>query len=47
MAASVKPWAPNAAGVVIPQAGHFIPDEQPEATAAALITFVASGGAAG
>ncbi|MBR7830357.1 alpha/beta fold hydrolase [Actinospica sp. MGRD01-02] len=47
MAASVRPWAPNTAGVVIPQAGHFIPDEQPEATAAALIAFVERGGAAG
>lgn len=47
MAASVRPWAPNATGVVIPQAGHFIPDEQPEATAAALIAFVERGGAAG
>ena len=47
MAASVRPWAPNATGVVIPQAGHFIPDEQPEATASALIAFVERAGAAG
>ncbi|MFG3283248.1 alpha/beta fold hydrolase [Streptomyces sp. NPDC048111] len=40
MAASLKPWANNATGVVIPEAGHFIPDEQPEATVDALTAFI-------
>ncbi|MEV4148009.1 alpha/beta hydrolase [Amycolatopsis sp. NPDC049691] len=41
MAASLSPWADNATGVVIPDAGHFIPDEQPDAVVAALTAFVA------
>lgn len=41
MAASISPWAKNATGIVVPDAGHFIPDEQPEAVAAALADFVA------
>lgn len=40
MAASLSPWAANVTGVVIPQAGHFIPDEQPDATVDALTAFV-------
>lgn len=42
MAASIGPWAANVTGVVIPQAGHFIPDEQPGATADALTGFIES-----
>ncbi|MFI6864811.1 alpha/beta fold hydrolase [Streptomyces sp. NPDC050421] len=41
MAASIRPWADNATGVVVPDAGHFIPDEQPDAVAAALARFIA------
>ncbi|BCL26333.1 alpha/beta fold hydrolase [Streptomyces aurantiacus] len=41
MAASIGPWADNATGVVVPNAGHFIPDEQPDAVAAALTDFIA------
>ncbi|MFF4308288.1 alpha/beta fold hydrolase [Streptomyces sp. NPDC001601] len=41
MAASMRPWADNVTGVVVPDAGHYIPDEQPEAVAAALLGFVA------
>lgn len=41
MAASISPWADNITGVVVPDAGHFIPDEQPEAVAAALAAFIA------
>ncbi|MBB1158991.1 MULTISPECIES: alpha/beta fold hydrolase [Amycolatopsis] len=41
MAASLSPWANNVTGVVIPDAGHFIPDEQPDAVVAALTTFIA------
>lgn len=40
MAASIGPWADNATGVVVPDAGHFIPDEQPDAVAAALAAFI-------
>ncbi|MGW5656891.1 alpha/beta fold hydrolase [Streptomyces humi] len=40
MAASIKPWADHATGIVVPDAGHFIPDEQPDAVAAALTDFV-------
>jgi pimeloyl-ACP methyl ester carboxylesterase len=39
MAASIRPWADDVAGVVVPDAGHFIPDEQPDAVAAALAGF--------
>ncbi|MFF0465548.1 alpha/beta fold hydrolase [Streptomyces mexicanus] len=40
MAASIKPWADHATGIVVPDAGHFIPDEQPDAVAAALTDFI-------
>ncbi|MGW5517203.1 alpha/beta fold hydrolase [Nocardia africana] len=40
MAASIRPWADNTTGVTIPHAGHFIPDEQPEAVADALTAFI-------
>ncbi|MGW4385525.1 alpha/beta fold hydrolase [Streptomyces sp. NPDC004685] len=40
MAASISPWADNATGVVIPDAGHFIPDEQPVAVVDALTAFI-------
>lgn len=40
MAASLGPWAENATGIVVPDAGHFIPDEQPEAVVAAIRDFV-------
>jgi pimeloyl-ACP methyl ester carboxylesterase len=40
MAASISPWAENVTGVVIPEAGHFIPDEQPDATVDALTAFI-------
>lgn len=40
MAASLGPWAGRTTGIVVPDAGHFIPDEQPEAVAAALTDFI-------
>ncbi|ALO99956.1 alpha/beta fold hydrolase [Streptomyces olivaceoviridis] len=40
MAASIRPWADNTTGIVVPDAGHFIPDEQPDAVAAALVGFI-------
>jgi pimeloyl-ACP methyl ester carboxylesterase len=42
MAASIRPWADNATGVVVPDAGHYIPEEQPEAVANALSEFIAA-----
>ncbi|MEV8321261.1 alpha/beta hydrolase [Streptomyces sp. NPDC059900] len=40
MAASIRPWADHATGIIVPDAGHFIPDEQPAAVAAALTGFI-------
>lgn len=40
MAASLRPWAQNVTGVVIPDAGHFIPEEQPDTTVDALTAFI-------
>ncbi|MEV6791683.1 alpha/beta hydrolase [Streptomyces sp. NPDC051320] len=40
MAASISPWADDTTGVVVPDAGHFIPDEQPAAVVAALDDFI-------
>ncbi|WP_020499493.1 alpha/beta fold hydrolase [Sciscionella marina] len=40
MAASLCPWADNVSGAVIPDAGHFIPDEQPGALVDALTAFI-------
>ncbi|MFF0493121.1 alpha/beta fold hydrolase [Nocardia sp. NPDC004068] len=42
MAASLKPWAGNTRGVLIPDAGHYIPEEQPEAVVDAVTAFVES-----
>ncbi|MFJ4435276.1 alpha/beta fold hydrolase [Streptomyces sp. NPDC088923] len=39
MAASLSPWAENVTGVIVPDSGHYIPEEQPEAVAAALTDF--------
>ncbi|WP_409235669.1 alpha/beta fold hydrolase [Streptomyces sp. PA5.6] len=41
MAASLSPWADDVSRLVVPDAGHFIPDEQPEAVAAAITDFIA------
>nr|WP_245642250.1 hypothetical protein [Nonomuraea candida] len=43
MAASISPWADDVTGVVVPDAGHFIPDEQPAAVAAAVADFILGG----
>ncbi|HEY3709739.1 MAG TPA: alpha/beta hydrolase [Amycolatopsis sp.] len=43
MAAPLRPWAGNTTGIVVPDAGHFIPDEQPDAVAAALADFISNG----
>jgi len=39
MAGSISPWAENVRGIIVPDAGHYIPEEQPEAVAAALTDF--------
>jgi len=39
MAASLGPWAEDVTGAIVPDAGHYIPEEQPEAVAAALTGF--------
>ncbi|NEA42010.1 alpha/beta hydrolase [Streptomyces sp. SID11385] len=39
MAASLSPWAENVTGVIVPDSGHYIPEEQPEAVTAALTDF--------
>ncbi|MEU2675910.1 alpha/beta hydrolase [Streptomyces sp. NPDC007107] len=44
MGASLRPWADHATGIVVPEAGHFIPDEQPDAVAAALDDFITEAG---
>jgi pimeloyl-ACP methyl ester carboxylesterase len=44
MAASLSPWAKNVTGAVIPDAGHFIPEEQPEAVVGALSAFIDQAG---
>lgn len=41
MAASLGPCADNTTGIVVPRAGHFIPDEQPEVIATAIADFIA------
>lgn len=43
MAASISPWAEDITGVVVPGAGHFIPDEQPKAVATAIADFILGG----
>ncbi|MEU1946532.1 alpha/beta hydrolase, partial [Streptomyces sp. NPDC020125] len=43
MASSFGQWADDVTGVVVPDAGHFIPDEQPEAVAAAIADFILDG----
>lgn len=43
MAATLTRWAPGATGVVIPDAGRFIPDEQPAAVVDTLTAFVDHG----
>jgi pimeloyl-ACP methyl ester carboxylesterase len=40
MAASLAPWVEDVSGVVIPDTGHFIPEEQPSAVVEALLTFI-------
>ena len=43
--ASLKRVATNVRGVVIPESGHFVPEEQPEAVARLLLEFFGDAGA--
>ncbi|WP_328312722.1 alpha/beta hydrolase [Streptomyces sp. NBC_00442] len=43
MAASIRAWAENATGVVVPGAGHFIPDERPGVVVDVLTAFIGGG----
>jgi pimeloyl-ACP methyl ester carboxylesterase len=40
MGESLKPYFQNVTSVVIPDSGHFVPEEQPEALAKALMPFL-------
>jgi pimeloyl-ACP methyl ester carboxylesterase len=40
MGESLKPYFENVTSVVIPDSGHFVPEEQPEALARALLAFL-------
>jgi pimeloyl-ACP methyl ester carboxylesterase len=40
MGEALQPYFENLTSVVIPEAGHFVPEEQPEALAKALIPFL-------
>jgi pimeloyl-ACP methyl ester carboxylesterase len=40
MGESLQPYFQNATSLVIPDAGHFVPEEQPEALAKALVAFL-------
>ena len=42
MGAALSAWADDVTGIIIPQAGHFIPDEQPDAVVDALTAFIDS-----
>jgi pimeloyl-ACP methyl ester carboxylesterase len=42
MGESLQPYFQNATSLVIPDAGHFVPEEQPEALAEALVAFLSA-----
>lgn len=44
MGESLQPYFQNASSLVIPDAGHFVPEEQPEVLAKALVAFLAVNG---
>ena len=44
MGESLQPYFQNATSLVIPDAGHFVPEEQPEALAKALLAFLSAKG---
>jgi pimeloyl-ACP methyl ester carboxylesterase len=44
MGDSLKPYFENVTSLVIPDAGHFVPEEQPEALAKSLKAFLAAKG---
>jgi pimeloyl-ACP methyl ester carboxylesterase len=40
MGEALQPYFQNVTSVVVPDAGHFVPEEQPEVLAKALIPFL-------
>ncbi|WP_263355020.1 alpha/beta fold hydrolase [Acidicapsa acidisoli] len=44
MGESLQPYFQSAISLVIPDAGHFVPEEQPEALAKALVAFLSAKG---
>jgi pimeloyl-ACP methyl ester carboxylesterase len=40
MGEALEPYFQNVTSVMIPDAGHFVPEEQPEALAKALMVFL-------
>jgi len=42
MGESLQPYFQNASSLVIPEAGHFVPEEQPQALAKALVAFLSA-----
>jgi pimeloyl-ACP methyl ester carboxylesterase len=42
MGDALQPYFQNVTSVVIPDSGHFVPEEQPEALAKALLTFLSA-----
>lgn len=45
MGEALQPYFQNVTSVVIPDAGHFVPEEQPEALAKALVAFLGAAAA--
>jgi pimeloyl-ACP methyl ester carboxylesterase len=43
MGESLRPYFENVTSVVIPDSGHFVPEEQPEVLAKALMDFLSTG----
>jgi len=44
MGETLQPYFENVTSVVIPDSGHFVPEEQPEALAKSLVPFLATAG---
>jgi pimeloyl-ACP methyl ester carboxylesterase len=44
MGGSLRPYFEDVTSVVIPNSGHFVPEEQPEALAKALMAFLGAPG---
>ena len=42
MGESLQPYFQDVTSLVVPDAGHFVPEEQPEALAKALLSFLSA-----